>query len=94
MTSDGHAGPMAPAQGSVMSELDALARHRSLAALEWAPLTGEIAVLTDTSADVSARFGRALATRLADAVTDAFLSGDVGRTRALAARVLADRRLE
>ena len=27
MTSDGHAGPMAPAQGSVMSELDALARE-------------------------------------------------------------------
>jgi hypothetical protein len=36
-------------------------------ALEWAPLSGEIAVVTDTSADVSARFGRALATRLADA---------------------------
>lgn len=36
-------------------------------ALEWAPLTGEIVVLTDTSADVSARFGRALAAGLADA---------------------------
>jgi hypothetical protein len=36
--------------------------------LEWAPLTGEIAVLTDGHAEISTRLRRALAARLAGAI--------------------------